>query len=256
MLKPEVVVITEPTNLGVYRGHRGRMEMEVRTQGLSCHGSAPGARRQRRLQDGADRRRHRAAERAADGGRRPVPRQGLGRRSPRSAPRRPRCARWPTRCTIHLDRRLTRGETLEKAVAQIEALESVKQAGATVTVLDYARASYTGLDVPDEEVLPDVGARRDGARRARRRWRRPPRRSAARPSWTSGRSRPTASRRAACSACRRSGFGPANEVHAHTPDDQCPVEHLTPRGAVLRAVRAEVPGSPPSPVGLRRGRPV
>jgi acetylornithine deacetylase/succinyl-diaminopimelate desuccinylase-like protein len=23
------------------------------------------------------------------------------------------------------------------------------------------------------------------------------------------------------------GFGPANEVHAHAPDDQCPVEHLT-----------------------------
>ena len=23
------------------------------------------------------------------------------------------------------------------------------------------------------------------------------------------------------------GFGPANEVHAHTPEDQCPVEHLT-----------------------------
>ncbi len=41
VLRPDVVVITEPTNLGVYRGHRGRMEMEVRTQGLSCHGSAP-----------------------------------------------------------------------------------------------------------------------------------------------------------------------------------------------------------------------
>ncbi len=41
VLRPEVVVITEPTNLGVYRGHRGRMEMEVRAQGLSCHGSAP-----------------------------------------------------------------------------------------------------------------------------------------------------------------------------------------------------------------------
>ena len=23
------------------------------------------------------------------------------------------------------------------------------------------------------------------------------------------------------------GFGPANEIYAHTPDDQCPVEHLT-----------------------------
>src|SRR5581483_73233 len=41
VLAPDVVVITEPTNLAVYRGHRGRMELEVRTQGLSCHGSAP-----------------------------------------------------------------------------------------------------------------------------------------------------------------------------------------------------------------------
>ncbi len=40
-LTPEAVVIAEPTNLGVYRGHRGRMEIEVRTQGVSCHGSAP-----------------------------------------------------------------------------------------------------------------------------------------------------------------------------------------------------------------------
>jgi putative selenium metabolism hydrolase len=41
VLQPDVVVITEPTKLGVYRGHRGRMEIEVRTQGRSCHGSAP-----------------------------------------------------------------------------------------------------------------------------------------------------------------------------------------------------------------------
>ena len=23
------------------------------------------------------------------------------------------------------------------------------------------------------------------------------------------------------------GFGPGNEIYAHTPDDQCPVDHLT-----------------------------
>ncbi|MBL7994567.1 YgeY family selenium metabolism-linked hydrolase, partial [bacterium] len=40
-IRPEIVVITEPTNLAVYRGHRGRMEIEVRTKGVSCHGSAP-----------------------------------------------------------------------------------------------------------------------------------------------------------------------------------------------------------------------
>jgi len=40
-LKPDVVVLTEPTSLNVYRGHRGRMEIEMTVTGLSCHGSAP-----------------------------------------------------------------------------------------------------------------------------------------------------------------------------------------------------------------------
>ena len=40
-IKPEFVVITEPTNLNIYRGHRGRMEIKVSTSGISCHGSAP-----------------------------------------------------------------------------------------------------------------------------------------------------------------------------------------------------------------------
>ena len=40
-LRPDLVVITEPTSLRIYRGHRGRMEMEVHTSGVSCHGSAP-----------------------------------------------------------------------------------------------------------------------------------------------------------------------------------------------------------------------
>ena len=40
-IKPEFVVITEPTSLNIYRGHRGRMEIKVTTRGVSCHGSAP-----------------------------------------------------------------------------------------------------------------------------------------------------------------------------------------------------------------------
>ncbi len=38
---PDFFVSTEPTSLRLYRGHRGRMEMEVHIKGLSCHGSAP-----------------------------------------------------------------------------------------------------------------------------------------------------------------------------------------------------------------------
>jgi len=38
---PEFVVSTEPTDGGIYRGHRGRMEIRVDVRGVSCHGSAP-----------------------------------------------------------------------------------------------------------------------------------------------------------------------------------------------------------------------
>ena len=38
---PDLFVSTEPTTCRLYRGHRGRMEMEVFFKGVSCHGSAP-----------------------------------------------------------------------------------------------------------------------------------------------------------------------------------------------------------------------
>lgn len=38
---PEFVISTEPTDGGIYRGHRGRMEIRVDVKGVSCHGSAP-----------------------------------------------------------------------------------------------------------------------------------------------------------------------------------------------------------------------
>ena len=40
-ITPEFVVITQPTDQGIYRGHRGRMEIRVEVKGVSCHGSAP-----------------------------------------------------------------------------------------------------------------------------------------------------------------------------------------------------------------------
>ncbi len=40
-IRPEFVVSTEPTSLGIYRGQRGRMEIRVSVGGVSAHGSAP-----------------------------------------------------------------------------------------------------------------------------------------------------------------------------------------------------------------------
>jgi putative selenium metabolism hydrolase len=129
-------------------------------------------------------------------------------------------------CTIHLDRRLTRGETLEHAVAGVKALPSVQRAGATVTVLEYARPAYTGLTYPTkkyyptwvvEEAEPAVRAGVEAARQALGR-------APVVGKWTF-----STNGIATCGlfGIPTVGFGPANEVHAHTPEDQCPVEHLT-----------------------------
>ena len=40
-VRPEFVVSTEPTDGGIYRGQRGRMEIRIDVKGVSCHGSAP-----------------------------------------------------------------------------------------------------------------------------------------------------------------------------------------------------------------------
>ena len=227
-LKPEAVVIAEPTNLGIYRGHRGRMEIEVRTQGVSCHGSAPGARHQRRVPDGADRGRHRAAERAAR--RRALPRQRhghhrrdsvhvavavrrrrLGDHSPRQAPGGHRHAR--------VRRARNRG--------------SAGRAGGGRHG-DRARlrgAQLAGPDVSDPQVLPDVAAAGG-----------PP--AAARPA-TATFTRlfgdaPAVGRWVFSTngvavmgmhGIPCIGFGPGDEVFAHMATEQIPVEHLVKAAA-------------------------
>ena len=225
VLQPEVVVITEPTKLGVYRGHRGRMEMEVRTQGLSCHGSAPERginavyKMAPIIADIERLNEHLAATADPFLGKGTVTISNIRSTSPSL------CAVADS-ATIHLDRRLTRGETLEHAVGQIEALPSVRAAGAQVTVLDYAVPSYTGLTYPTkkyyptwilEETDPAVIA---GVRAAEQALGKKPLIG----KWgfsTNGIAT------AGMFGIPTIGFGPADEIYAHSPEDQCPVEHLT-----------------------------
>jgi len=225
VLLPDVVVITEPTNLGVYRGHRGRMEMEVRTQGLSAHGSMP---------DRGVNAVYRMAPVLADIERlnrtlasRPDAFLGAGTVTVsdiRSTS--PSLCAVADSCTIHLDRRLTRGETLESAVAEVEALDSVRSAAATVTVLEYARASYTGLVYPTRKYYPTWVLEEDhpaivaGARAAELALGRTP---------AVGRWNFSTNAVATCGmfGVPTLGFGPGDEIHAHTPEDQCPVAHVT-----------------------------
>src|SRR5581483_8562262 len=185
------------------------------------------ARRECGLQDGADRQRHRTAERPALAASGPVPRARLGDDRADSIA-------VADSSTIHLDRRLTVGDTLESAVAEIAALESVKRAEATVTVLDYARPSYTGLVYPTkkyyptwtvEESHPAVAAAVSAGEFVL--GRRP-----AVGKWTF-----STNGVATCGLFRvpTVGFGPGHEIYAHSPEDQCPVDHLTQAAAFYAA---------------------
>ncbi|MFO7692592.1 MAG: YgeY family selenium metabolism-linked hydrolase [Vicinamibacterales bacterium] len=150
-LQPEAVVIAEPTNLAINRGHRGRMELEVRAQGVSCHGSAP--------ERGVNAV-YRMAPIIADIERLNERLGGepfLGKGTVTIAEIRstsPSLCAVADSATIHLDRRLAATDTLESAVGEIEALPGVQAAGAEVAVLDYAVPSWRGLTYPTKKYFP------------------------------------------------------------------------------------------------------
>jgi putative selenium metabolism hydrolase len=150
-IKPEFVVITEPSSCNIYRGHRGRMEMKVSTHGVSCHGSAP---------ERGDNAIYKMA---------PIinelkalhpnltPHDFLGKGSLTvseifySSPS--RCA-VADGCSISIDRRLTAGESWQFAVQQVKNLPAVNEAEAEVEMYKYDRPSYTGLVYPIDAYFP------------------------------------------------------------------------------------------------------
>lgn len=150
-IRPEFVVITEPTSLNVYRGHRGRMEIKVSTHGVSCHGSAP-ERGDNAIYKMAPiinelKGLHENLKHDAFLGKGSLTVSEIFFSSPS------RCA-VADGCSISIDRRLTAGETYEYALEEIRSLESVKTAGAVVEMYDYERPSYTGLVYPTKSYFP------------------------------------------------------------------------------------------------------
>lgn len=150
-VKPEFVVITEPTSLNIYRGHRGRMEIKVTTHGISCHGSAP------ERGDNAIFKMAPILNELKDLNEKLINDEFLGKGTLTvseiffSSPS--RCA-VADGCSISVDRRLTAGETWEYAIDQIKNLPSVKAAKAEVEMYTYERPSYTGLKYPTECFFP------------------------------------------------------------------------------------------------------
>ncbi len=152
-LKPEFVVSTEPTDGGIYRGQRGRMEIRVDVRGVSCHGSAP-----ERGDNAIFRMGHILCElEELQKKLKDDPFLGKGTLTVSqifySSPS--RCA-VADGCSISIDRRLTWGENKESSLEEIRNLPSVKAAGdrVRVSMYDYDSPSWTGLVYPTDCYFP------------------------------------------------------------------------------------------------------
>jgi acetylornithine deacetylase/succinyl-diaminopimelate desuccinylase-like protein len=154
-LVPDAVILTEGTGdankgaLGIYRGQRGRMQIELTVTGRSCHGSMPWEGLNPLEFGGAM---------VSEAARRYDARDGfldhefLGHGT--------RTASWanletpsdcavPDRFTVRFDRRLTIGESPERAHRDVEALDAVAAARAAglnveVTVPRYTQKTWRG----------------------------------------------------------------------------------------------------------------
>ncbi len=164
--KIEFVISTEPTDGGIYRGHRGRMEIRVDVKGVSCHGSAP-ERGDNAIYKMADILRDvRALNENDDADGTEI--KGLVKMlNPKYNPEHWEDARFlgrgtcttseifftsPSRCavadscSISVDRRMTAGETWDSCLEEIRLLPSVKKYGddVKVSMYMYDRPAWTG----------------------------------------------------------------------------------------------------------------
>lgn len=174
-ITPEFVISTEPTDGGIYRGHRGRMEIRVDVHGVSCHGSAP-ERGDNAIYKMADILQdvrslnengcgpedeikglvkmlepefNPAWEDARFLGRGTITVSQIFYTSPS------RCAVADS-CAVSLDRRMTAGETWESCLEEIRQLPSVQKYGddVKVSMYMYDRPAWTGLVYPTECYFP------------------------------------------------------------------------------------------------------
>ncbi len=140
--QPDFVLLGEPTNLQISRGQRGRVMFKVTVEGRSAHGSQPDL-GQNAIYAAA---RLIFAVQLLAGDLRNDSFLGPGTIAVTSIESRGASLNAiPDRCKVYIDRRLTLGETVMSAQAQLESLISREAIPASVQITTYNEPSYTGL---------------------------------------------------------------------------------------------------------------
>lgn len=151
-IRPDYVVVGEPTEMNVYRGHKGRVELKIVAKGRSAHAAS------NQLGENAIYRLIPvlAGIRDLNDQLHIDPFLGQGRITASIIQSRsPSLNAVPDECTLYVDRRLTFGETKEEALAQVEALiPQDERDRVKVEIMQYDTPSYTGFVFPVEKYFP------------------------------------------------------------------------------------------------------
>lgn len=148
-IRPDAVVITEPTNLNISRGQRGRMEIQVEFSGISSHGSAPD-RGKNAIYMASE-----ACLKIRDLNPQLKQHDFLGKGSIAVTDVR---SESPALCavadyaSVYIDRRLTIGETRDSAIAELRAV--IDDPDAEISIPYYEGKAYTGIAYGMEKYFP------------------------------------------------------------------------------------------------------
>jgi putative selenium metabolism hydrolase len=233
-IKPDMVIITEPTNLNIYRGQRGRMEMEVHFYGVSSHGSAP-ERGKNAIYMAS-----KVALEIEKLNERLKGDEFLGKGSitiTEIISQSPSLCAVSDYARIHIDRRLTTGETKETAVKEIE--ELIKGYNAKVELLDFSEKAFTGLEYGMAKYYPtwtlsvDHELIQTGIKTFKALFGKEPKVD----KWTFS---TNGIMTCGVYGIPTIGFGPGNEILAHAPNEKVPVSDLVAASAFYTAILYDI----------------
>ncbi len=151
-VRPDFVVIGEPTRMLVYRGHKGRLEMKVTARGRSAHAAS------NHLGDNAIYKLLPIIEAIKNMEPQLGDHEFLGHGKITVSDmhvKTPSINAVPDEATIFIDRRMTFGETKAAVLAQIEAcIPAAVRDSVKLAELFYDDPSYTGYVFPVEKYFP------------------------------------------------------------------------------------------------------
>lgn len=242
-LVPDFAVSTEPTSCRLYRGHRGRMEMQAVVRGVSAHGSAP------ERGESAAYKASRAALAMERLNETLTPDEFLGKGTivvSKMDVRGPSQCAVPDQGSLYLDRRLTWGETAESALAQ--AREAMGADVESIQMPWYEGKGWNGashgqdLYFPTWKIPADHPLVETGRESHRRLFGRDPEVG----KWTFSTN---------CVAiCGRHGipcigFGPGDEDKAHAPNEHTRIDDLVAASAFYAMLPIVLAGNAPAAPG-------